>query len=1266
MDTSTKIRASFKKLYGKIKSAKEKELSHEDLRVAFVDSGILKLLGYEGVPKDVRFEKGVGGKRSDLLTFDDYKNVVFVVEFKKPAEIDAERDFEQLWEQYVKPLRARYGVLTDGLEFLVYERINSNWERKPHVNLGEVTIAQCEEIYNWLKKPGIKRTNINEVLRYFERFDNPEERINLSSEIAQQHFFDSFELKEGSIFEDLVQKTIGLFDFELERSKFLKSAYNFWKVSYAKKPERVPENWRRIMDKIGLEMNNENLFKFMFCLESAYSLFTRLILAKACEDYKLPDIDFSGFIKNQIRNISFRGDISLLAWAITTRDLIKSMKQKLVKSVFEGDIFYWWEDSYKELSAGDYLYSPYHRYEKQKAYFSEALADIILALYKFDFSEIVGDPLGTLYQRYFDKETRKALGEFYTPIEVVKYILDAVGYEGQGIIHKRLLDPACGSGTFLVEALRRYLKASERIADEEGWSRILKRLCNEYCIAGFDIHPFATFMAQMQFMLVLIPAYKKAMEEDPHFVLNRLPIFRTDSLVDETKGESRKVTIEESVRGIRHILIDTGLPVDGGNLKIKMPYNKDVFGRAGLLNAQEYFAALQAVFDTVKESAREEKYEVDKEELERNFKRYLEDKEWNRLVSFFTPYAEHFLEKFKELKATFGDGKLIKSVEDIMLAAILKNYVKYDFVVGNPPYVNIRMIAKDQKKYYGEIYDTAKGLYDLYCVFIEKGLKVLLNHGKLGYICSNQFLLTDYGKYLREFLTKYNQENENENYKINQILDFRDSGVFLDVVNYPCIIVFNKIGDLRDAKSNIIRCVRVAEPSDKIFENIKMHLANTEYLGKSFDIFDYLQSDLNGGTWKLMPKVEKEVFSHIERIADTKFGEITKDIFVGTQTSKDDVYLVFVTQDLGDGLVKIKPQRRNEEFIIEKKILKPLLKGKDITKWCLNWSGHWLIFPYKDEDKTKLMSEDELKKGYPHAWDYLLRHKRIIESREGGRWRGVPNWYEFGRPNNHELFEQTKMVTQLLSTKNKFALDEEGIYYFIAVGGDCVTLKDKYNEKDEYLYVLGLLNSSVLEYYIKHISPVHEGGFYLYIKQYLEELPIRYPTDKKGKEIKNQITEKVRTILERIKLQQKIENFPDEYIKEYRSKGEEFDSINISFNSNHKAIEPVVEKDIDGRGYNIVIGKKEKPVFVESKVKADYVSAALKGKRAKKDEKKQILIPKSDAIVEEILKKLEEDKARIKSPSVGELEGEINELVYKLYGLNEEDVKVIEDFLRRF
>ena len=174
MDTAKEIQASFKKLHEKIKCGKD--ISEEDLRVAFVNSGILEELGYRVVPKEVRFEKGVKGKRSDLIAFDDYQNVVFVVEFKRPTEIDLEQDFAQLWERYVKPLKAKYGILTDGLELLLYERINSNWERKLRVNLGEVALSQCEEVYDWLKKPRIERTRIEEVLDYFERFDKPEEK----------------------------------------------------------------------------------------------------------------------------------------------------------------------------------------------------------------------------------------------------------------------------------------------------------------------------------------------------------------------------------------------------------------------------------------------------------------------------------------------------------------------------------------------------------------------------------------------------------------------------------------------------------------------------------------------------------------------------------------------------------------------------------------------------------------------------------------------------------------------------------------------------------------------------------------------------------------------------------------------------------------------------------------------------------------------------------------------------------------------------------
>ena len=561
------------------------------------------------------------------------------------------------------------------------------------------------------------------------------------------------------------------------------------------------------------------------------------------------------------------------------------MKQKLVKYVFEGDIFYWWEDSYRELKPGAALYSP--QYEKQKARFGEALAEIILTLYKFDFSEIVGDPLGTLYQHYFDKETRKALGEFYTPKEVVEYILDAVGYEGRGVIGKRLLDPACGSGTFLVEALRRYLKASEEIAEEKGWPAILKELCDEFCIAGFDIHPFATFMAQMQFMLVLIPAYKKAMDEDPHFVLNRLPIFRTDSLVDETKGEAMKVTLETFEDGIRYIVIDTSLPVEGGNMKIKMPYYKDVFARTDLLNVQEYFAALQAVFDTVKESAWQEKYVVDKAKLERNFKLYLEDKDWNGLVSFFMPYAEHFLLKFEELKETFGDGKLIKSVEDLMLAAILKNYVKYDFVVGNPPYVRKELIPEIYKseilsKTYEEIYS---GNNDLYVYFITCGIAKLSQRGKFGFIVSNKFTKTTYGNKLRSLIEQTS--------RILKFLNLEKVSVFRDATTYPCILILEKEGSIcQNNEFTVVIAKKDKGTATELMEYCKSKENLRKYSDEFIEIFQYPQTSLGKKEWRLVPMDVDTILGKIDRIAPTKLLDLCKTICAGIKTGANNIFVV--------------------------------------------------------------------------------------------------------------------------------------------------------------------------------------------------------------------------------------------------------------------------------------------------------------------------------------------------------------------------------------
>jgi len=623
------------------------------------------------------------------------------------------------------------------------------------------------------------------------------------------------------------------------------------------------------------------------------------------------------------------------------------------------------------------------------------------------------------------------------------------------------------------------------------------------------------------------------------------------------------------------------------------------------------------------------------------------------LVSFFTPYAEHFLQKFKELEETFGDGKLIKSIEDIMLAAILKNYVKYDFVVGNPPYVRIQTLPPESREKYRDIYKTTTGNYDIYIPFVERGIKWLTEGGHLGYINPNQFMVADYGELLRGFISK--------KHRLKQLLNFGDTQVFADATNYPCIsIIENALPE-----ENVIKSVRVIQPMENLLDDIQQHIKESFYSTDSYVLFEYPQEKLGSDTWKLMPQVESEVFEKIEKRCAKRLGDIADQIFVGLQTSADPLYFVLIVSETKGSTVRIK-NMLDREHEIERRILRPLLKGQDIRRYGLRWRGLWIIYPYLLEgDTATLYSVEELQNQFPKTWQYFLHYENELKGRESGKWKTAKDWYAYGRRQNIEMFERKKIMTQVLASKNSFSLDEEEKYYFVGggnAGGYGITLKEGFN----YHYVLGLLNSSVQEFYLKKISTIFRGGFYSYGRRFIEKLPI-YPFQTKAEQtLADEITNKVEQILEQVKLEQQIEKFPDEYIQEYRSRGEEFDSVNISFKSDHKAIEPVAERNIDGRSYNIVIGKKEKLVFVESKIKADYVFATLKGKSAKKDEKMQILIPKSDAIVEEVLKKMEEDKAKTESPSVAELEEEINELVYKLYGLNENDVKVIDDFLRRF
>lgn len=116
---------------------------------------------------------------------------------------------------------------------------------------------------------------------------------------------------------------------------------------------------------------------------------------------------------------------------------------------------------------------------------------------------MTGDILGNLYERFLDVKSRKKLGEFYTPLPLANYVLHRIGfYDSPG----PLLDPACGSGTFLIAAVTGLIQRlrARGVSAQEAVEQAVN------LVHGLDINVFAAFIAQLQLIWHLLPYLKEA------------------------------------------------------------------------------------------------------------------------------------------------------------------------------------------------------------------------------------------------------------------------------------------------------------------------------------------------------------------------------------------------------------------------------------------------------------------------------------------------------------------------------------------------------------------------------------------------------------------------------------------------------------------------------------------------------------------------------------------------------------------------------------
>ncbi|MFC3958660.1 Eco57I restriction-modification methylase domain-containing protein [Halovivax cerinus] len=1218
------------------------DMSEKDVENAFLNEGFYAALGYQGAGHDLRSEWSLSdNRRPDYVTLDANESVTAVYEFKTSGR-DLSPHTDQLFH-YVEALKADYGVLTNGEELRLYRRESE--DALLAVSLSEVDDAKARDLKGALSNPEWDITNPESVNDFLERLDP----VPLDSELGQEHFFDTFRLEEGSPFADLVTAQMDLLhELRDEReAKFVKGAYDFWEASYASEPDEVPDSWEPFIN------DKQSLMDFMFCLESGHALLARLLLAKATDDHDFFPSDEG--LRQYVTGLQgFSDEINLDAYPVAANGMMEVMQDQLVESLFEDDIFIWWRSGYEEqlsrihdnpvnqfrdVAAGrDDTVDVTESVQELRATrerFSRAVAHTFFSVLKFDFSAVEGDPLGDLYQRYFDPETRKALGEFYTPQPVIEYIMDGVGYD-TGVSNERLIDPSCGSGTFLVEAVRRYLEDVRRFDDDPDWEQHLKRLCSRPHIVGLDIHPFAVLMAQIRFMTEILPEYREAKRNNPEFTIRRLPIFRTDTLRNEREstgqdiGESgqRQMTFDSLTEDNQDVLIPVPLPVEAkeheeteGNTdflvrRVRMPLFDTIQLETGVSNFGEYFAALQGVLDVVKWHMSEGLWEYGGG-LEQAIHRYT-IREYEGVGEFFAPYVDDILETVRYLKEEHNDGRLFKMFEDSVLALVVKNYMDYEYVVGNPPYVNIKHIPDASQEYYRSLYDSAYGRFDLYVLFIERGLNLLAEDGVLGYITSNKFARSKYGQEIRRLITS--------EYSLAKYIDFGDTGVFDDAVNYPCIFFID-----RNRSQSQVPYAKLHKQIENPLETVEDYFGQ-DVLTESLEVSDFPTEDLNEEIWAFTPKPARALVEKLDRIAETTVEEACLGIRSGVASNADDAFIV--TPEYA------------EERDLEDDLLYPIIKGKYTRRWQVEWDGELAIYPYNDNEEYIGVSE------YPNIKAHLERYKGQLKDRycveTGGK-----DIYEYDGPRPKSVFEgDFKIAVPDMATENHFSHTNT---YDCFKNTDYVltfSIEQPYTENE----ILGLLNSSVAEFTIKQESPFLNDRYYRYKTQYIESVPLPEPS--------SEIDEVVEQILNLESLDRTVSNFPDSYIGSVPG---EVEYITYEWQTQRRPVEATIQKRTDGL-YAIKAGRTDAITApqIDSEERAKYVYEAVNGLDVESGEEVSIPIPRRTEDVIALLAELEEDDETLQESNIDELEAEIDHLVYDLFDLSEDEREIIENYLQIF
>ncbi|MCD8418091.1 Eco57I restriction-modification methylase domain-containing protein [Tenacibaculum finnmarkense genomovar finnmarkense] len=416
----------------------------------------------------------------------------------------------------------------------------------------------------------------------------------------------------------------------------------------------------------------------------------------------------------------------------------------------------------------------------------------------------------------------------------------------------------------------------------------------------------------------------------------------------------------------------------------------------------------------------------------------------------------------------------------------------FDVIIGNPPYVRKQGLMEhypEMCNFYEKKYQSATANYDIYALFMEKCYHLINSKGIVSFILPHKFLVSDFGAGIRQFFK--------ENKAVENLVHFGSEIIFKEASTYTCII------DLTKKEKQKIK--------------FKKLLSNQIYEPFIWDTMSYNKLDQNN--WDLQ---SEQVFDTINKLKEQKYtvADVFDNIFQGLATSLDAVY-VFKGEDKGN-YIKGYNEKYDYHFEIEKEIVKPFIKGNEISKYKDLKNTYFVLFPY--DEKGNSVNEDYIKNKLPKTYNYLKHFENEIKGRERGRMNINENWYLYIYPKSLTKFNKSKIMTQEISLGCNMTYDEKGEFYHPTTIYSFVK-NDKF-EVDEKFY-LGILNSKVMWFFLKNTGTELRGGYFRFKTNYLKPFPLPEISENN-----QEIIDKVNLQLENNKVFQKVNNNFQKYLKQ--------------------------------------------------------------------------------------------------------------------------------------